>query len=112
MPIVNTYYTSDEHKNTLTAKVQELKEYFAEVLTCGDISLKANEITMRLISTSSDGMIAPLETEIFAHAFKERVDRQDEICLEIRKHLMQLLPTLSDVRVWLVLSELGHSWGS
>jgi hypothetical protein len=110
MPIVNTYYTNDEDKNALVASAQELKEYFASILTCGDIRLKPNEITVRLLSSEPNGMIAPLEIEILAHAFKERVDRQDEICLETRKKIMQLFPDLSDVRIWLVLSELGHSW--
>ncbi len=55
-------------------------------------------------------MIADIELEIFAHAFKERVEKQDEICMTIRNHILKNVHELKDVRVWLVLSELGHSW--
>lgn len=56
-------------------------------------------------------MIAELEAEITAHAFGERVDKQDEICLHIRSFLMKKIMA-ADVRVWLLLPQLGHSWES
>ena len=55
-------------------------------------------------------MIAPLEVEVTAHAYAERSARSEEICLKIRDFIMQLLPELSDARVWLLLVDLGHSW--
>lgn len=55
-------------------------------------------------------MIAPVEIEITAHAFPERIDKQDEICLRIRDFLKQGLRAQEDIRVWLLLPQLGHSW--
>lgn len=110
MPIVNIYYTDDKHKDMVLSHIDELKNLVAEQLTCGDKKLDANEITIRLISTPIEGMIAEMEIEIFAHAFKDRVERQDEICRSITSRILHSLPELKDVRIWLALSELGHSW--
>jgi hypothetical protein len=55
-------------------------------------------------------MIGALELEIHAHAFPDRVLRQDAICNTVRHFVQDRLPNIGDVRVWLVLSELGHSW--
>lgn len=110
MPMVNVYYSADIHKRMVLSHVGDLKELVAKQLTCGDIQLSSEEVTARLISTPRDGMIAEMELEIFAHAFPERVTRQDEIAKSIREYILSHVPELSDVRVWLVLSELGHSW--
>jgi hypothetical protein len=110
MPIVNTYYSSDKHKQMVLSHIDDLKGLVAKQLTCNDIQLKTNEITVRLLQTPREGMISDIELEIFAHAFSERVEKQDEICRAIRTHIMNNVPVLKDVRVWLVLSELGHSW--
>jgi hypothetical protein len=111
MPIVNTYYSSEKQKQLCLKFLDELKSYVADLLTYGDIGLKSNEISIRLIETSREGMIADgVELEIFAHAFEDRVKRQDNICLQVREYMMKIAPELGDVRVWLVLSELGHSW--
>ncbi len=55
-------------------------------------------------------MIGDIELEISAHAFEERVKKQDEICLEVMNYLKNKKPSLGNVKVWLKLSELGHSW--
>ena len=55
-------------------------------------------------------MIGKVELEIKAHAFRERVEKQDEICNDVRKYIMQKNKSLGDIRVWLILNELGHSW--
>ena len=110
MPIVNTYFSSDKQKDMVLSHIDDLKALIAKQLTCNDTELKTNEITIRLLHTPSEGMIAEMELEIFAHAFSERVEKQDDICLAIRSHIMKNVPELKDVRVWLVLSELGHSW--
>lgn len=98
------------HKDMVISHLDDLKELVAKELTCGDIQLKTDEITIRLVETPAKGMIADIELEIFAHAFKERIEKQDEICMTIRNHILKNVPELKDVRVWLVLSELGHSW--
>jgi len=90
--------------------IDDIKKLTAKQLTCRNIHLQANEITIRLIKTPAKGMIADIELELFAHAFKERIEKQDEICMNIRSHILKNAPELNDVRVWLILSELGHSW--
>ena len=55
-------------------------------------------------------MIGEVEVEITAHAFSERVQKQDEICLEVMKYIQENVPSIGNVKVWLKLSELGHSW--
>lgn len=109
MPIVNTYFTSPTHNQQITGLLPELREFLAKELSCGEISLNPNEITIRLIKTEG-ALIAPIELEIFAHAFADRVTAQDEICLKIRAFVLERLEDITDVRVWLILSELGHSW--
>jgi|SRR5581483_2910065 len=110
MPVVNAYYTNDKHKDMLLSHIGELKELVAGQLTCESIRLNSNKVTIRLVRSPAEGMIAEMELEIFAHAFKERVEKQDEICRAIRKHILGNVPELEDVRIWLILSELGHSW--
>jgi hypothetical protein len=110
MPIVNTYYFAEKHKEMVLSHIDDLKGLVAEQLTCGDIKLGSKEVTIRLIKTPTEGMIAELEMEILAHAFRERVEKQDDICRAIRVHILKNVPELKDVRVWLALSELGHSW--
>lgn len=109
MPIVNTYFSSDKQKDMVLGHIQDLKELIAKQLTRNDIQLKIKEITVRLLWAPSEGMIADIELEIFAHAFDEREEKQDDICIFIRNHIMKNVPELNDVRVWLILSELGHS---
>jgi len=111
MPIVNTYYTSEKDKQICFRFVRELKQYVSELLTCGDIELDANEVSVRLIETRPEGLIAHgIELEILAHAFSERVQAQDNICRDVRKWIMDKAPEFSDVQVWLALDELVHSY--
>lgn len=110
MPIVNTYYSDDKQKEMVLSHINDLKSLVAEQLTCSEIELKAHEVTIHLIETPVGGMIAEMELEILAHAFRERVEKQDEICRVIRLHILKNVPELEEIRVWLALSELGHSW--
>jgi len=88
----------------------ELPSLLIRLLSGKDIVLKSNEISVRILQTSGGKMIAPIEIEVIAHSFKERVDKQDTICGEIRSYLLEKHPACGDIRVWLQLSELGHSW--
>jgi hypothetical protein len=54
-------------------------------------------------------MIGNVEVEVTAHSFKERVEKQDQICLNIVRYLQQKDTSLGEVKAWLVLTELGHS---
>lgn len=78
-------------------------------LSCSDIQLGTDEVSIRLIKTAGSGMVAEIEIEITAHAFKERISKQDEICLRTREFLKQGI-VANEIRVWLLLPELGHSW--
>lgn len=108
MPTVNIFYHNN--KDQLISLIADLKVFLADTLTCGDIKLSEKEISIRLINIEGDAMIGNIELEIKAHAFKERIQKQDEICRDVRIFIMEKYESLGDVRVWLVLSELGHSW--
>lgn len=109
MPIVNIYFQKDEDLNRLQELTADLKKYLAEKLTCGDITLSPSEISVRFLSVAGGEMIASVELEIAAHAFSERVKKQDEICLDVMNYIKQKIG-IEDIKVWLKLSELGHSW--
>ena len=109
MPTMNIFYQNQAHAAILGQHLSDIKELIATELTCGDIALSPNEVSIRFLQTSGSGMIAQLEVEITAHAFDERVAKQDEICLRVRSFLMELLPE-TDIRAWLLLPQLGHSW--
>jgi len=108
MPTVNVYQSTKEFEAKLKLVTDSLKQLVAKELSGESIKLGTDEISVRIIDVNGDGMLAKVETEINAAAFKERVERQDEICLKIQAFLKDALGT--DVKVWLILSELGHSW--
>ena len=110
MPTVNIYHENQEQRTKLKSLVSELKVFIAKELTCGDIALTPEEVSVRFIETIGDFMIGGVELDIHAHAFKERVEKQDEICLSIMDYIQQKEPSVGAVKVWLILSELGHSW--
>ena len=109
MPMINVFYADELYPQQLGSITAALKDFAAKSLTCHDIALRPDEISVRLLQATGDGMLAEIEVEVTAHAFRERIERQDEICLEIREFLKSKL-TAPDVRVWLLLPELGHSW--
>lgn len=109
VPTVNIFY-SNELPKQLEELTNSLKAYVAKELTCGDIKLNSDEVSVRFIGSHGDGMLAPVEIEITAAAFKERVERQDKICRNIQKFILDKVDSLQDVKVWLILAELGHSW--
>ena len=109
MPTVNVFLKDENAYQELEKLTNQLKKYVAEQLTCGDIKLDSNEVSIRFLQARGKGMLAPVELEITAAAFKERVEKQDEICLNIQKFILDETD-LTDVKVWLILTELGHSW--
>lgn len=108
MPTINIYYKSDDQSHELEGITPDIKEYAAKILTCGDISLKPHEISVRLIKAGG-AMIGEVEAEINAYAFDDRVKKQDELCLGLADFI-QNKSSIKDVKAWLILSELGHSW--
>lgn len=109
MPTVNIFHTSVEQAKQCQQISTEFKSYLASELSCGDISLTPEEVSVRLIETTDGGMIAQLEVEVTVHAFEERVEKQDEIANNIRDYLLDKVQA-DDIRVWLLLPQLGHSW--
>lgn len=110
MATVNIFHDSEHLASHIQTKLPELKSCIARELTCDESALTADVISVRLIKVHSLGMIAPIEVEITAHAFEGRIERQDEICLHVREFLQHQLTDVRDVRVWLLLPQLGHSW--
>src|SRR3989338_9049231 len=90
--------------------VPEMKKYFAKALTCKNIALSPEEVSIRFLRAYGDGMIGDVEMEIKAHSFPERVKNQDKICLDAAAYVKKKVPYIGEVKTWLQLSELGHSW--
>ncbi len=108
MPIINVF-SSDKTKLTeLQNSVPKIKQFLADKLTCKDIALSPQEISIRFIDVLENGMLGTVEIDITAHSFQERIERQDEICREVKKFIEDQWPTTGNVRVWLKLVELGH----
>lgn len=110
MPTVNLYFRKQNSKDKLQGFIPQLKTFLAEKLTCGEIKLTEKEISIRFIKTDGGEMIGDLELEITAHAFSERVKKQDEICRDVMNYIQKNIPSAGTVKVWLKLCELGHSW--
>jgi len=123
MPTVNIYLSENHVQSGYPVweeNTARLREFIAKELTCSERTIEAHEMSIRLVSVQGRGMIAPIEIEIQAHAYAERIERSDVACLAIRTFVMNLINEskktlrkiqLKDVQVWLILSQLGHSWG-
>jgi len=110
MPTLNIYYQDSDKEPTLQALMGGLRDFVAKELTCGDIELKPSEVSIRFVKIAGGEMIGSVEVEINAHCFEERVRKQDDVCLRIMNYIQKEAPSLGEVKVWLQLSELGHSW--
>ena len=111
MPTVNLYYRNQEHEPQIADAIEPLKGFIAEKLTCGDIALSPEEVSIRgLYCALGKGMIADVELDITAAPFAERVEKQDEISLDVQAFAKDQIPAADDVKVWLNLHELGHSF--
>jgi hypothetical protein len=108
MPTVNIY--AQGNQESLKSLTPDIKKLVADKLSCRDIALSPTEVSVRLLEATGDGMLGAVEVDIFAHAFSERVERQDQICLEVAEYLSSATVAPGDIRVWLMLGELGHSW--
>lgn len=109
MPTVNVYANTRDVA-TLRELAPKLKVCVAEQLTCGEFELTADAVSIRILPVEGSAMIATVEIEMTAHAIPARVERQDEICRNVMGFVRGAEPSLPDVRVWLILCELGHSW--
>ena len=110
MPTVNMFYGKESHGSLIVEAINPLKEFIAKELSCSDITLGPDEVSIRVLRSLGHGMLGDVEMDMTAAPFKERIDRQDEICLNVRSFALEQLPDISEVKVWLNLHELGHSW--
>jgi hypothetical protein len=108
MPTANVYYGDGEIYSSLVPITHKLKEYLAGKLTCNEIILEENEISIRFVETNGEGMLGDVELEITAYEFPDRVKKQDAICHDIKQYIERECPAAGDVRVWLKLCKLGH----
>src|SRR5688572_3249021 len=111
MPTANVYSASSVLFERFDAKVvMKLRTFLAERLSCGEISLSPEEVSVRLIAVHPKSEImGDVEMDVHAHEFPDRIERQDELCLEFAAYIQEDLGVADDPRVWLVLSQLGHS---
>ncbi len=106
MPTINLYRTSETASKVTKNTTDKLREFVADILTCSDIKLPPNEISIRPMTVDTDqDMMAPLECDIVAHNFPDRIARQDLICTEVRKFLLENIE-VPDAKVRLQLCEL------
>ncbi len=109
MPSVNIYTRNRGTIGQLSKILPKLKVFIAKELSCRDRKLASDEISIRILVPESSSQIADTELEIKVHSYKERVQRQDDICLSIKEYVQKVCPKAGSVYVWLQLSELGHS---
>lgn len=108
MPTINLYSNKQFFSDP---DLKRFRAFSAEILSCVDRKLQTHEVSVRPIEVSNvEHMIAPIECEIKAHHYPERIARQDEICALIKTYLMEYLTNGKEVSVWIDLSELGHSF--
>ncbi len=109
MPLVTIHASSKEKANALKNILPQLRKFIAKELTCDDRTIKPEEVSIKIFVPFIQLSIADIEVSIMAYSYSQRVKRQDEICLAIRKFISSQNPLLNSVFVWLQLSELGHS---
>jgi hypothetical protein len=107
MPLV-TIYLSKENVDSIKNMLPSLREFIARELACGDRAIDPGEVSINVVLPLVRFPIAEIEVIISAYSYKPRVERQDEICLNI-KNFISSKTEFSSVFVWLGLSELGHS---
>jgi len=77
MPAVNLYFNDEKYVVQLEKITPKLKQFIADQLTCKDISLGRDEVSIRMLQAGRKGMLAKVELDIFAAPYKERIDKQD-----------------------------------
>lgn len=110
MPLVNVYASDSRFLDQLQNLASPLAEEIVKELSVAERKLTTDDVTIRIIeSKPGSKMLTPVEIEIIAKLFKERLDKADQVCNSLRKFMLSRLKAVIDLRVWLVLSELGHS---
>ncbi|MFA5084610.1 MAG: hypothetical protein WC475_04515 [Candidatus Paceibacterota bacterium] len=110
MPSINIYTNDKKRIKPLEHILSEFRDFAARELSCGDRTLASNEISLRILMPEASMQIADTEIEMSAYHYPERVRKQDDICLSVKKYIEKNCPQAGSVYVWLSLSELGHSF--
>ncbi len=113
MPPVDIY-TSAERALSLEVLIKDdFRGFVAKALSCTERTLGPRDISVRVNVPVMASKVADTELEITAHAYKERVVRQDAICASIVDYITRECPGAGRVLVLLELCEIGHSmsWG-
>ena len=113
MPTANIFWNQKSLEEKWVFKpefIVEFKKKLAEILSCNDRDLDPKEVSIRIINTYTEGMISEMECDISAYSYPERIQKQDEICNEVKEWIKKNLPETQNVSVWLSLSELWHSF--
>ena len=110
MPTVTVYTSDRDHLGALTELAPKLKRFVAEQLTSAEFELTPDAVSIRILLAEGSAMIAPVEVEMTAHAFTDRLEAQDEICRNVMDFIKSQDASLRNVRAWLILCQLGHSW--
>ena len=110
MPTVDISYQKKSEFDALVPVSPMLRAYIADVLTCQSFKLTPEEVSMRFMQVDGAGcMMNNVNIDITAHAFPERVEKQDKICHDISDYLRKEVPSVGEVKVWLRLCQLGHN---
>jgi hypothetical protein len=114
MPKVNIILDRSEiMSQNLVVKInknmKKIKMYMAEKLSCTDMNLSDENISIRIIDAiNGSGMIAPVEIDINAYNFSERAKNKDVISADLAKYFQdEIFQSEEKPSVLLILSELG-----
>jgi len=107
VPIINVVVATEEQRAHLLTHCTELKHFLARELSCDKIELASADFTLWIFVMPREGRLADVELLITAHAFPERVERQDSACFNIEGFMKANLGL--DAKAWLALCELGHN---
>ena len=107
MPTITIYTTEVRWAEKIEPLLPELAERTAALLSTPEMALDGTHISIRVVVAHCGLMMSPVELEVTAHAFGQRLERQDEICGDLRQWLLRAeIPN----RVWLRLSALGYGY--
>lgn len=96
---------------TLHEKKQVIRSYIAQELSCKDISLSGENISLEttFVKEFYSSLIKPIQVEIFCSPFAERVRRQKQITGMIETHIRRELniPKKIGIKAFLIFTEIG-----
>jgi phenylpyruvate tautomerase PptA (4-oxalocrotonate tautomerase family) len=107
MPLVNIYLTKPNTQ--IEELAEELAEEVANCLSVAARVITTKDVSVRVIECKEGKLLAPVEIDIAARLYEERIKKSDQVCNYLKQFVLSKINGVSDVRVCLVLSEFGHS---